>query len=886
MKKILCAFFALLMLLGSTSLAKDENIMEFEPMGGGKFIYCNNPEELVREDLADDGETPEFLMNNSDLEPDNYRLYLTHFNRVTKTDEEGNVYPGENIYLDAVFTAKEDCELEILRTAFEIPANITTYLNYETIKTEDTWSGIYACADLIGQPIYTLHSDKVFEPRKQNTHTVTLKRGESFFLSEYIDNYEGVPYPKHVMMAADFEIKSGSADVDIFAAKNRRVYSDGGVRYPDIDFENCGFGIYKRGRTHKGIADSLPEMQAFVEYEITDKTAKGAYIPVKVFNQYYPKGSLVTEWTTNLNPQDDIYAKNLIAESNILPLEYEDESKKSYYGENVAEEDRNSVWIFDNYHSDTMEYPGEGCGIAEADYSPNYELATDRDNIGYACSMGNYGVTLWYNLKITNSAAEDKYLDYTVMTAANVIVEVKDSDGEYLQPVVSKGQTNELTADTMASVLLPKGETTEFSIGMTLPVQNYGGQRQSFRISDVKTELEFKENKQVKPVAAQSTKPIDAENLIKHADEKTRSIFEGNENDLCIVKTDNGYAAYYDVVEGNPWYYGYYWQITGKVFVLDEDFNIVKELYLGSQPIEMTFAESRIYIKTIANGSFYLDEDLEPQPFDSYILPRESDEAVVIARDNNLTVSLDGENYYNVEFQSITPPFSQMSGNVFYYATKDSAGGSADGIYWETVTPCEDITEVMLYENHIKVNGNSLGGFSGAKTPRILLNDTYLGFDSPPYTKGENGRIYLPIRFIFEKLGMRVIFDGKNEQIIAFGENSFMKFKTGSSIAEVNGREVLMDAVIERYMDRTYVPLRFLLENCGFDVSWDEEPLTAVITGKTGEMPGEIELDGDISVIILEDDEKTEESLTEQADVKNESKSDEKDSDSSKRISE
>ena len=846
MQKIIAAFVSVLIILQISVFADTEmkNPLTFNPVGEGKFIYCNNPEELIREDLADDGETPEYLMNNEGLTEDKYRIYLTHFNRVTKIDESGNTYPGENIWLDAVFTAKTDCIINITRTAFEIPKNLTTYLNYETIQTEDTWSALYACADLIGKPIYTMRTDKVFYPKKQEPYTITLLKGERAFLSGYIDNYDSVPYPKHVLMAADFEIISGKTDLDVFAARNRKVNEFGEISYPDIDFESCGYGIYKRGRTHKGVADSLPEVEASLEYEIGDYTKDGAYLPVTVYNQYYPKGIAVTEWTTNLNPQDDIYTKNSVVETDILPLKYKDESKLGYYGEGVPESEKDDIWIFDTTHSDTMEYPGEVCGISEENYSPNYVLDVEKDNVGYACSLGNYGVTTRYNLKITNNGTKDRYFDYTVITAANVIVEVNDKNGEQLQPVVSKGQTNEITKDVMASVHLPAGTTTEFSVGITLPVQNYGGQRQHFRIRDEKTEPVFKENKQIKPVLVKEDE-VD-ESLLENADERTKFIFEGNLKDFDIIKTDSGFAAYSKVTAGNPWYYGYFWEITGRIFILDNNFCIVKEIYAGSQPIEMSYSDNKIYVKTIANGSFYIDESFEMQPYDSYILPRSNEAATVNAKDNKLIVSLDGEEYYNIAFQKETPPYVALSGNVFYWATREKVAVSSDGIYWRGVK--RDINELTAGDGYILVNGDRLSSYD-KNTPKVRINDEFLSFDTVPLIKEE--RVLVPVRYIFEKLGMRVIFDNEKGRIIAVGKNMMMEFTLNSDTAIVNGRQISLDAPAEIIEGRTFVPLRFISENCGFNTVWEYSVNTAVISGEISEMPGDIELGGNISAVFI-----------------------------------
>lgn len=817
----------------SASEKPANNIMEFTPVGCGKFIYCNNPEELSRNDLADDGENPSYLMNNEKLSPNSYRLYITHFNRVRKTigDKE---YPGEDIWFDAVFTADEDTEINFTKNSFEIPENNTAYLNYEAIKTEDSWSALYVCADLLGKPIQTLHTDKIYNPRPQTTYNVNLKKGERFFLSSITDNYEAVPYPKHVMYAADFDIISGKCSVNVFAAKNRTV-TDGVIEYPDVDFDNCGFGSYKRDGTYKGIANSLPETEVNLKYEIDDSTKDGSYLPVNISNQYYPKGGDFTAWATNLNPQDDKFIRYLIAESNIMPLYYKDPSKLNYYGSDVKK--KNDTWIFDTKHSNTAEFIGKE--REKNTYEPNYLLSADTDNTGSVCSLGNYGITARYNLTVTNNSEKDRYFNYIVTTAANIIVEVTDEDGNDLQPVISKGQQNKTSTETLASVLLPHGETTSFSIGMTLPVQNYGGQQQCFSISDKKTELDFLGNDQIKP-AEIITDKIDYYDMLKHSDEKTQEIFSGNLGNYEIIKTDSGYAAYYKAIEGNPYYYGYYWPITGKIFILDDSFSVTNELYLDSQPIEMSYAGGKLYIKTISSGS-YVMENGDIQSFDSYILPYESSDYILFPKNNALTLSQNGEDYYKIAFQSFTPPFVLSDGNSFFYAYENKFGISGDGLSWDMKELSENINTAEVKNGTIEANGVTA---EAQTAPKVRINDEYLSFDTAP--RIINDRVMVPARFVMEKMGMKILYSDTQKRILAIGTNGSVTFYLGKSTALVNGKPTELDTPADIYDSRLLIPLRFISENLGAEVSWKNN--TAVITGDFTQFKHNIRTEGDIIV--------------------------------------
>ncbi len=837
MRKLLYLISAVILIFQITAFSQeDKKALDFEPVGGGKYIYCNNREELTAADLADSGENPAYLMSNRDLDADNYRMYVTHFARIPKSMGE-ELYPGENIWFDAVFTAKTDCEILLKNTAFEVPENRADYLNYELIRSEESWSALYACADLLGKPIHLLHSDRVFEAEEEAEEIITLKAGERVFLSDYIENYAPVPYPKHVMLAADFSVKSGLVDLDIFAARNR--VDNGGAEYPDLDFETCGFGVYKRDRTIKGVAQSLPEMSVALEYTIDDTKKDGSKLGVQIKNQYYPKGHGVTEWLTNLNPQSDASQRILTAEESILPLEYYDPSKKEYYGANIPEEERSDVWYFDTTHSDTAEY-FEGIPVDSAeDYRPNYVISSEKDDTEYACSLGNYGVTLRYNLTVTNNGTKDRYFDYVVSTAANVVVEVTDENGKDIQPVIARGQTNIIEEKTLASVPLPAGKTTKFSIGMTLSVQNYGGQRQAFKISDKKTKLDFKfrydhEKDFVSAVFAEDSKE-NYEKLLKNADEKTQQIFADNLENWKIVSFNNNYAAYYTAIEGNAYLYGYYWGVTDRVLVLDSDFNVIKELKLGSQPIEISTAQNKLYVKTIANGSFEIDDSLEPKAYAGYTLPRENGTGtVLLAKDNRLNVSFDGEEYFKIAFEGEAPPFAEAVDGGFYCGFEDTVGVSADGVYWEYEKISKVFSEMQLKAMLKKMEEEPV---------KLLLNGELMSFSRPPVVKQDT--IFLPIRFIFEQLNMQVMYNAEKKEIIAINSTEFIRLGIGSNIAEIKGKETELSASVQ-IIDGSAVAPMDILDAIGFDVNIDDKWIEA--TGSVGDRLNDLDILGDISI--------------------------------------
>ncbi len=120
----------------------------------------------------------------------------------------------------------------------------------------------------------------------------------------------------------------------------------------------------------------------------------------------------------------------------------------------------------------------------------------------------------------------------------------------------------------------------------------------------------------------------------------------------------------------------------------------------------------------------------------------------------------------------------------------------------------------------------------------VKLNDNILGFAQPPVM--ENDRTLVPMRFLFEQMGAEVDWNDETQTAIAIsarggggerngaGENT-VTFSIDNTAAYVNGAETTMDVPARLINDQTFVPLRFLSENLGCTVEWDETTNTAII---------------------------------------------------------
>lgn len=103
----------------------------------------------------------------------------------------------------------------------------------------------------------------------------------------------------------------------------------------------------------------------------------------------------------------------------------------------------------------------------------------------------------------------------------------------------------------------------------------------------------------------------------------------------------------------------------------------------------------------------------------------------------------------------------------------------------------------------------------------IIVNDHIVYSDVYPYIK--NNRTYVPIRFIAQELGYDVKWDGYNRKVTMTNDGTTVELTIGSNKMMVNGKTVLLDAPAEIRDDRTFVPLRAIAEAFGEKVDYSKD---------------------------------------------------------------
>lgn len=90
------------------------------------------------------------------------------------------------------------------------------------------------------------------------------------------------------------------------------------------------------------------------------------------------------------------------------------------------------------------------------------------------------------------------------------------------------------------------------------------------------------------------------------------------------------------------------------------------------------------------------------------------------------------------------------------------------------------------------------------------------------------GRTLVPLRFISEAVGAQVGWEEESGKITITQDSNKVEIILGSTDMLVNGMTVKLDVPAQTFNDRTFVPLRALVEALGRDVFWDNRGIIAI----------------------------------------------------------
>ena len=112
---------------------------------------------------------------------------------------------------------------------------------------------------------------------------------------------------------------------------------------------------------------------------------------------------------------------------------------------------------------------------------------------------------------------------------------------------------------------------------------------------------------------------------------------------------------------------------------------------------------------------------------------------------------------------------------------------------------------------------------TAASAMEIRVNDTPIVLESPAVV--QDGRTLVPIRPIANAMGLTLVWIGEEQTTSLWNENMMVRLQINSNLMDVNGNKIQIDTPPTILYDRTYMPVRAIVEAFGAAVHWTEGSL-------------------------------------------------------------
>ncbi len=90
--------------------------------------------------------------------------------------------------------------------------------------------------------------------------------------------------------------------------------------------------------------------------------------------------------------------------------------------------------------------------------------------------------------------------------------------------------------------------------------------------------------------------------------------------------------------------------------------------------------------------------------------------------------------------------------------------------------------------------------------------------------------VRVPIRVIIEELGGSIIWSAEEKKILIQLNDKKIELQINKSAAIVNGNDAVLQEPARIINSRTMIPLRFVVENLGYNVKWEGETRKVIIS--------------------------------------------------------
>ena len=238
----------------------------------------------------------------------------------------------------------------------------------------------------------------------------------------------------------------------------------------------------------------------------------------------------------------------------------------------------------------------------------------------------------------------------------------------------------------------------------------------------------------------------------------------------------------------------------------EEDEDTIKEGIGKGKGKNKLWKEAKAAIKLQKDEIEALKDEVEAEMDELELLleatEAEGDEATVTALKEQLETLKAEKDEYKVQLKAKISEMQQIMKEKYTL---------------EELTELEEVAEALESSDDVSI----------IPVENVIIVNGDVKFDTPPVIK--EGRTLIPVRAISEGMGAEVGWNAEEKIVTITKDDKVIVFNLTENKVFVDEAEVIIDVPAKVMNNRTMVPLRFIAEQLGLNVEYDEEMQTIVI---------------------------------------------------------
>ncbi|MBT2288528.1 N-acetylmuramoyl-L-alanine amidase [Paenibacillus albidus] len=128
---------------------------------------------------------------------------------------------------------------------------------------------------------------------------------------------------------------------------------------------------------------------------------------------------------------------------------------------------------------------------------------------------------------------------------------------------------------------------------------------------------------------------------------------------------------------------------------------------------------------------------------------------------------------------------------------------------------------------------------AGNSAGKIILDNQELTMPKGIKLENVNGSVMIPIRVVVESLGFEVLWEQKSKRVTVQQDHKSVELAVGSKTATADGVTLDLNAAPKQTGGTVLVPIRFVSEQFGLKVGWDNSDKIVYLTGGSASIGGD-----------------------------------------------